>query len=90
MSTPLKQRVLKEKKIICPTCGGALRSCKKGLICAKNHLFERDSEVFINIETVVTGIPRKICLLCDVPMETCECNKIVGGFMLRTRKLEYK
>lgn len=86
----MKQRVLKEKKIKCPDCDSALRLCRKGLICKQNHLFEKDSDTWCDIEALTTGIPRECCFECDLPTNACKCAEIPSGFMLRTRKLELK
>lgn len=66
----IKARHLKFKK--CPECDDPLRLCEKGIICTENHLFGKESELWLDIEALATGIPRYTVV-----------SHIEAGFMMR-------
>lgn len=71
MSTPtmIKSRHLKGRK--CPECDEPLRLCQKGIVCKKNHIFDKESGTWLDIMALVTGIPR--CAVIPV---------VEAGFMM--------
>lgn len=82
----MNQQNLKKKDIKCPKCSSKLRTCKNGLICMKSHLFDKNSKEWLEIEAIVTDRP----IVSNSESDSYSDDGIPAGFMLRSRKLEYK
>ena len=74
------------KSLTCDQCDTSLRVCAKGIICKKNHLIEKNTEQYLDIQAAITGISRPICIECELLISKCNC-EISGGFMLKTRMM---
>ncbi len=74
------------KNLTCDICYTSLRICSKGIICKKNHLIGKNTEKYLDIQSIITGISRPTCIECELLITQCNC-EISGGFMLKTRMM---
>lgn len=72
MSTPttIEARHLRGRK--CPECDEPLRLCQKGLTCSENHIFDKESDTWLDIVALIRWAQTH-------PVDTV----VDAGFMMR-------
>lgn len=82
----MNNTALKKKNLKCAECDTTLRLCSAGIICRKNHIIRKDTQEWLDIETIVLDKPT-IVKAEDSYDSSYDDDDIGVTFMMRTRHM---